>query len=66
MKEARINVIDVNFALQAQTMRRNNDGIHWSRECNRFCMIMNDGGSGVDNVDGAGGVDNNGGGGVRS
>ena len=35
MKEARINVIDVSFALQAQVTRRNPDGIHWSPECNR-------------------------------
>jgi len=36
MKEARINVIDVNYALQAQTRRRNPDGIHWSSQCNRL------------------------------
>ena len=30
------NVIDVNFAFQAQTMRRNADGIHWSPASNRY------------------------------
>ena len=36
MKKARLNVIDVSFALQAQTMRRNRDGIHWSPASNRW------------------------------
>ena len=36
MKKARLNVIDVSFALQAQTRRRNGDGIHWSPACNRL------------------------------
>ena len=40
MKKARINVIDVSFDLQAQTMRRNRDGIHWSPASNRLCMMM--------------------------
>ena len=43
MKKARLNVIDVSFALQAQTMRRNRDGIHWSPASNRWevsdCMM---------------------------
>ena len=40
MKKARFNVIDVYFALQAQTWRRNRDGIHWSSACNRLCMMV--------------------------
>ena len=36
MKKARFNVIDVSFTLQAQTMRRNRDGIHWSSASNRL------------------------------
>ena len=40
MKEARFNVIDVNFALQAQTRGRNPDGIHWSPECNRLSLMV--------------------------
>ena len=40
MKKAKINVIDVSFALQAQGIRRNRDGIHWSSASNRFCMMM--------------------------
>ena len=40
MKKARINVIDVSFDLQAQTMRRNRDGIHWSPASNRLCMMV--------------------------
>lgn len=40
MKKAKINVIDVGFALQAQGMRRNRDGIHWSPVSNRLCMMV--------------------------
>ena len=36
MKKAGFNVIDINFALQAQTKRRNRDGIHWSAASNRL------------------------------
>ena len=44
MKAARINVIDMHFALQAQTMRRNRDGIHWSPVSNRLCLVCSCGG----------------------
>lgn len=36
MKTAGFNVIDWHFYLQAQTQRRNPDGIHWSPEINRL------------------------------
>merc|ERR550517_1591380 len=36
MKKAKVNVIDVSFALQAQGIRRNRDGIHWSSASNRL------------------------------
>ena len=40
MRKARLNVIDVSFAMQAQTRRRNRDGIHWSSASNRLCIMM--------------------------
>jgi len=36
MKKAGFNIIDLSFALQAQTKRRNRDGIHWSPAENRL------------------------------
>ena len=36
MKKAGFNVIDWHFYLQAQTQRRNCDGIHWSPAINRL------------------------------
>ena len=36
MKKAGFNVIDWHFYLQAQTQRRNCDGIHWSPAVNRL------------------------------
>ena len=41
MKKAGFNIIDLSFALQAQTKRRNRDGIHWSPAENRssYCPV---------------------------